>query len=257
MAYKSSEADAPVLGELQKAAAIEALNQALPEEPVKPGSIRIPIFIYHSIRPYPLSDSQNLRDYEITPELFEKELKYLQDNGYVPISLDELAADMKVGMTFPIPKPVVLTFDDGWQNQYKYAFPLLKKYYMTGTFFVFTNSIGKPHFLTWNNLKEMQAAGMTIGSHTLSHPYLNGLSLTQVKTEVIKSKKILEDHLGKPVVHFASPFGYTNPDIMAIVKSAGYTTGRTTYKGVYQDDPFRLKGILVDESFSDFTAALK
>ncbi len=242
--------------ELQSAAAIESQFQNLPEEAPGPGALKIPIFIYHSVRPYYAGESKIQNQYDITPELFEQQLKYLHDNGYTTITLDELAMDMKHGALPPATKPVVLTFDDGWHNQYAYAFPLLKKYGATATFFIYTNSIGKRHFLTWGELKDMDAAGMTIGDHTLSHPYFKTLPLDKVTVEVTESKKIIERELGKPVTHFASPFGYSNPAIIAILKAAGYTTARTTYKGVYQDNPLRLYGILVSDDLNDFVKEL-
>src|SRR5260221_187102 len=115
---------------------MEQFFQAFPEEVPARSALKIPIFIYHSVRPVTPTDSDEVRSYEITPELFEQQLKYLQDNGYTTITLDQVAADLKNGITSPITKPVVLTFDDGWHNQYKYAFPLLKKYHMTGTFYI-------------------------------------------------------------------------------------------------------------------------
>lgn len=239
----------------QEALSIESELQNLPEEKPKDESLKIPIFIYHSVRPQP---SKHWNGYEVTPELFEKELKYLKDNGYRTITLDELRDDLlagEIGNT----KPVVLTFDDGWQNQYKYAFPLLKKYNMIATFYIYTNPIGKKHFLNWDEIKEMNNFGMTIADHTLSHPYLKKISLEEVKRQVTESKKIIEEHLGKPVLHFASPFGYTDPKIIKIIEETGYTTARTTYKGTYhsKDDLFRLTGILATDNFDDFLKELE
>lgn len=249
---------APIPPELQSANIIEFTYQLLPEPKSAPGSLKIPIFVYHSVRPDFVGESQMEHAYSITPELFEQQLSYLQKNGYTAITPDQLASGLAAGTTSPVQKPVLLTFDDGWENQYNNAFPLLKKYHMTATFYVYTNAIGVTHFLTWPEIKEMDAAGMIIGDHTLSHPNFKKTSLAQIQKEVTDSKKILEDHLGKPVVHFASPFGYTNPDIIAIVGAAGYRTARTTYKGVYHTaaDLLHLRSILVSESFGDFVKEL-
>jgi peptidoglycan/xylan/chitin deacetylase (PgdA/CDA1 family) len=252
----TSEPLAALPPELAAAAALEQSFQNLPEEVPAPHALKIPIFIYHSVRPANPKDSDTQKSYEITPELFEQQLKYLQDHGYTTISLDQVAADLKAGTTQPVEKPVVLTFDDGWHNQYKYAFPLLKKYHMMATFYVYTNPIGTKHFLTWDELREMRAAGMTIEDHSLSHPIFKGMTLDAVRAEVTDSKKILEQELGTPVVHFASPYGYSSPEIMKIVGAAGYETYRTTYKGVYQDDPLRLRGTLVTSSLDYFIREL-
>lgn len=244
--------------ELQSANIIESTYQLLPEAPPRPGSLKVPIFVYHSVRPDYPGETEEQHAYSVTPQLLERQLAYLQKNGYTAITLDQLASYVQAGTSSPVQKPVVLTFDDGWENQYNNAFPLLKKYHMTATFYIYTNAIGVTHFLTWPEVKEMDAAGMTIASHTLSHPNLKTAPLAQIKAEVTKSKKIIEDQLGKPVVHFASPFGYTNADIIAIVKAAGYKTARTTYKGLYHSnaDLLQLRSILISESFDDFVRVL-
>lgn len=226
-----------------------------PESMPVADSLKIPIFIYHSVRPYTSGESTIQDTYDITPQLFEQQLAYLHDHNFTAISLDDLAKDVTSGTTSPIQKPVILTFDDGWENQYTYAFPLLKKYHMTATFYVFADPIGKKkHFLTWNQLREMDEAGMVIASHTLSHPYLQNLSADELKKEIVESKHILETELAKPILHFASPFGYTSPEIIEIIKDAGYKTARTTYKGIYQskDNLLQLRGILVNDDFNYF-----
>lgn len=218
-------------------------------------SLHIPIFIYHSVRPAFPTQTANQRLYSITPATFEQQLQFLHDNGFTVISMDQLAVDVQNATTSGVAKPVVLTFDDGWENQYKYAFPLLKKYHYTGTFYIFTNPIGKSkNFLTWQQIAEMNTAGMTIGSHTLSHPYLSKITPDQLHAEVFNSKQILETHLGKPITNFASPFGYTSPALVALLKQAGYTTGRTTYKGAHhsQADILSLTGFLVHDDMKDF-----
>lgn len=221
-------------------------------------ALKVPIFIYHSVRPHISRESKWQDAYDITPELLERQLAYIKEHGYTTITLDDLMRDFESGTTSPVTKPVILTFDDGWENQYKYAFPLLKKYNAVAVFYIFTNPISKKqHFLTWDQIAEMDSAGMTIASHTLTHPYLQKLTKAQLKIEFLKSKQILEDHLGHPILHFASPFGFSNISIEALLKEAGYRTGRTTYKGIYQDNPMRLLGVLVDDNFDDFVKALK
>lgn len=236
----------------------EKKYQNEPETPHLPNALKVPIFIYHSVRPHVARESKLQDAYDITPELLEQQLAYLKDNNYTTITLDDLVRDLNNSTTSPITKPVILTFDDGWENQYHYAFPILKKYHMTATFYIFTNPIGKkPHFLTWNQIKEMDDAGMTIAAHTITHPYLQKISDAQLRREIFKSKQILEKHLEHPVLHFSSPFGFSDTNIEALLKGAGYRTGRTTYKGVYQDDPWRLRGILVSDSFDNFVEVLK
>lgn len=216
--------------------------------------LRIPILIYHSVRPNVVGDTLLQRKFDVVPGMLEQQLEYLQTHGYTAITLDQLVVDLQTGTTSSL-KPVVLTFDDAWQNQYVYAFPLLKKYHDTATFFIYTNPIDKDaRFLTWAEIKEMQAAGMTIGSHTLTHPYLTKLTPEQLHKELFDSKKIIEAQLGEPIHHFASPFGYMDSTIQSLLKEAGYTTGRTTFKGSIQsrNNLFGLNGYFAPQTLDDF-----
>lgn len=218
--------------------------------------VKVPIFIYHSVRPYIPGESVMQDRFDITPELFEQQLSYLQSHGYTTITPNQLARDIKIGTTTPELKPVLLTFDDGWENQYKYAFPLLKKYHMVATFYVYTKPIdnGKLSYLSWDQLREMQAAGMTIGSHTLTHPLLGHLTPTDAEKQIVESKKVLEGELHRSTLHFAPPYGFTNSQIEALIKKAGYTTARGTHRGVLHSmsDLFNLQGYFVSDSLNEF-----
>lgn len=230
-----------------------------PQEKTSPVSVRVPIFVYHSVSPYYPKETSYQKAFDTTPQLLEAELKYLQDNHYVAISLDDLAYYFYIQKPLP-QKPVILTFDDGWQSQYVYAFPLLKKYHDTATFFVYTGVIGYGNFFSWKELEEISRAGMSIGAHTKTHPYLVSIKDKNIlKDEIIGSKKILEDHLQKPITAFAYPFGHYNDTILEIVKEAGFRTARSTYKGVNHEskDRYTLRSILVSEDFKQFVDALK
>src|SRR3989338_1004981 len=236
------------------------------------GSVKVPIFVYHHVRPYVPGESRLQDEYDIAPELFEQHLVYLRDHGYTTVTLDDLVVFTQKKTTDPVTKPVILTFDDGWKNQYVYAFPLLKKYGMTATFYVYTdpigktqyvtkdrtNPIGKVQYLSWKDIKEMNAAGMTIASHTLSHPHLNRLSVEELAKEIADTKRILEEHLGKQILHFATPFGEINARGIATVRAAGYLTCRTTDDGVFHSVArlLKLRANVITDDFSAFVEVL-
>ncbi len=217
--------------------------------------VRVPILIYHDIRPDYPGETAAVKAFTLTPDELDAQLSYLSDHGYTAISLDDLAHDIQTGTTSPIAKPVVLTFDDGWQNEYVYAFPLLQKYHFTATFFIFTNPVSKKDtFMTWDEIIHLSVAGMTIGDHTLSHPLLSKLTPEQLRKEVVDSKSVLEQKIGKPVTDFASPFGYTSEALVTLLKQVGYITGRTTTKGIMHSaaDQYALTGYLVHRDLKDF-----
>jgi hypothetical protein len=130
-----------------------------------PASVDLPILVYHHVRPGSTSALF------VSPEEFDKQLKYLQDNGFHTISFGDLADSLEKGKPLP-PRPVIISLDDGWENQFEYGFPILQKYHDTATFFVVTNYLDQGNFLTTEQLKMLVAAGMTIGCHTRSHPNL-------------------------------------------------------------------------------------
>ncbi len=121
-----------------------------------------------------------------------------------------------------------------------------------------TNPTGRAYYMTWDQIKEMDSAGMTIASHTLSHPHLNRLSAEERERELVESKRALEEKLGKSVFHFAVPYGYASPNVIASVKAAGYTTCRTTNDGVYhtRDHLLKLRANVVTDDVSDFVNVL-
>lgn len=187
---------------------------------------RVTILVYHIVRPSYASDSAAVRALALTPETFDAELKHLQESGYHIVTFADLEASL-ASSTPLLPKSVVLAFDDGWSDQYTYAFPILKKYHDTATFFVFTNAIGNKDFLTWAQLQDMLSAGMRVGDHSRSHPYLTKIhSERTLWSEIEGSKKLLEQKLGVAIDQFAYPFGLHNPQILALVKEAGFKSAR-------------------------------
>jgi peptidoglycan/xylan/chitin deacetylase (PgdA/CDA1 family) len=230
---------------------------------VKPIEIRqpvkVPIVIYHSVRPYIKGESAEQNRYDVTPELFTKQVQYLKNNGYTTISFEMLANYFDEGKTLPI-KPIILSFDDSWKNQYTYAFPLLKKEKMTGTFFVFTNSLNRGNHLRWDDVREMQKAGMEIGSHTKFHPYLDNIKdPVTLEKEISGSKNILEESLGTTTIAFAYPFGEHATTTVNEVKRAGYRTARAIRSGNIQsiEDRYTLRGFIVSDDFGEFVRTIE
>jgi peptidoglycan/xylan/chitin deacetylase (PgdA/CDA1 family) len=221
--------------------------------PVSPASTVVPILIYHSVREYIPQDSATARQYIITPETLESELRFLKEKGFVSIGFDELEANIRHGT--PLPEPsVIISFDDGWETQYTTALPLLRKYGFKATFYIFTNAVGRKHFMSLDQLKELLKEGMWIGSHSVSHPYLSKITdPAELRKEIIESKRILEADLGLPVTSFAYPFGQYTPRVVDLVKQAGYTSARGTYFGLRHStaDLFTLTGLI------DVTAVAK
>jgi peptidoglycan/xylan/chitin deacetylase (PgdA/CDA1 family) len=210
-----------------------------------PSSVRVPILVYHIVRPAYNSDTQDVVAMRVTPEAFDGEMAHLAAAGYHVIPLSALEAYFASGTPLPT-KPVVLTLDDAWESQYVYAFPVLKKYGYTATFFVPSGFPGNKSFMTWDQVRTLLSAGMTVGSHSATHPYLTRITSTStLEAEIVGSKEKLEAELHEPIREFNYPFGAYTPQIVALVKAAGYIAARTDSYGFTQsaDSIFMLSGI--------------
>lgn len=181
----------------------------------------VPIFIYHHVAQLPATANSALRRWTVIPEKFEEQIKWFAQNGYHTITMAQLTAHLKKGQPLP-PDTIILSFDDGWVDHYTTVLPVLKKYNFTGTFFVTTDSVGHSAFVSWAQLEEMSKAGMDIQAHSLTHPHLDKLSSEEAFEEIMGSKKAIEDHLSKPAVVFAYPFGSYNDAVIRMVKRAGF-----------------------------------
>lgn len=212
----------------------------------------VPILVYHAVRPYIPSDTSGVRRYIATPATLEAELSWLKDHGFSSITFDDLARHLTRGDALPL-KPVIISFDDDWEGQYTYALPLLKKYGFTATFYIWVVVVGRKHHMTWDEVKELDAAGMQIGCHTLTHPFLQRIRSDEtLRREIVVSKQRIEEHIGKPVTSFAYPFGQYNARVVSFVREAGFASARSTWPGVVHssDGLFSLTSLIRTEAAS-------
>lgn len=219
---------------------LESLGPTQPLSPVQLSPTlkqSVPILYYHSI------DYEEGNELRVPPEEFEAHMKHLSQNGYESVTLDDLYQYFYAGKDLP-EKAFVLTFDDGYEDNYTHAFPIAKKYGYNGTVFVVTEWIGGKGYLNQQQLLEMNLAGWQIESHTVTHPYLDSISPEQIKEELLISKEVLEELLGKPKVAFAYPYGVYDSSIIKLCREIGYKMGLTTDRGwAGPEDPFRMKRI--------------
>lgn len=211
----------------------------------------VPILMYHSVRP---DQSINNR-LAVSPEAFERQMGFLKKNNYTVLSLEKLADLIRDKIKIP-PKTVVLTFDDGYKDNYTYAFPIIKKYGFPVTIFLIVDDIGAGNMLSWEEVKAMQASGLVVfGSHTLEGGALTKItSEDELRRQIFDSKKILEEKLGRKVNAFSYPIGAFNDKIKELVKDAGYglaviTTPRSRAPS---DDYFALKRLRISENAKNY-----
>ncbi len=181
----------------------------------------IPILIYHCIDASIWGD----RPMFVTPDNFERQMQYLKEKEYTAITFHDL------DRVDSIKNPVLITFDDGYENNYTDAYPILKRYGFKATIFLIVNAIDKPRFLQQSQIKEM-AGLVDFESHTLTHPHLAGLAPDKLEMELSGSKKALESLLSKKVDVIAYPYGSFDKNVIQAARKY-YTFGVTTNYGKF------------------------
>lgn len=184
----------------------------------------IPILYYHSV----MLEAEN--EVRMPPDQFEAQMNFLHDNGYQSISLNQLYRAFYQGASLP-PKPFVITFDDGYLDNYTTAFPILRREGFTATVFMVSSYIGGENFLSWPQLKELVASGWEIEGHTDTHPYLSKIDGISLLHELKSSKELLEHRLGKTVDFLAYPYGDFDSTVLQAVRDTGYLMAFTTERG--------------------------
>jgi peptidoglycan/xylan/chitin deacetylase (PgdA/CDA1 family) len=199
---------------------------------------------------------------------FELQMRYLKETGYRVITPGELLAFLEYRQGLP-QKSVLVTMDDGYRSVYNIAYPILRKYEFTATLFIYTNFVGVSSMaITWDQLKEMKAAGFAIGSHTMNHSDLTqpkeGESelefMTRIKAELHGSKKIVDQKLGQDTHFLAYPFGYYDQRSIKIAREAGYKMPMSVRRG---GNPFFINPLslrrdqILERDMNTFVSRLK
>lgn len=220
----------------------------------------IPVLAYHQV-----DVEFELGVNSISPQTFESQVRFIAAQGYTAITPDNLI--QAIASHFALPRqPILITFDDGYESFYNYAYPILKKYGLTATVFMLAAYIGRlnewdvqrsmkrPKHLSGRQIKTLFKNGIGFGSHGLHHRFLTHCSRSEAKAELEESKSRLEQILSHPVQSFAYPYGSVNAETADLVKSAGYRIAfslnpfrelsldamyRFPRMGIYRCDTFR------------------
>ncbi len=191
-------------------------------------SVQVPVLTYHRVHAMP---AVGLPDLIVDPASFDAELAALQSGGYHTVSEAQLFDALYRGATLPS-KPVLISVDDGYVDDVKTILPDLQRHHMVATFFVITGRMTEPGFLTADQIRQLDRAGMDVGDHTAHHVDLRQLTASQLQSETAASRRVLQSVLGHFVYYFAYPFGYYNSTVIQAVRDAGFTMAYTTGAGI-------------------------
>jgi peptidoglycan/xylan/chitin deacetylase (PgdA/CDA1 family) len=188
--------------------------------------------MYHYISEIP-PDADDIRiGLTVTPHMFREQIQYLQSQGYHTVSLYEIHLALELGTPLP-PKPVVLTFDDGYIDHYATVFPILRDYNFTGTFFIVTEFAdnNRPGYMSWAQITEMANAGMSMESHTKTHADLRDRSYDFLVFEILGSVESLTYHTGIEPRIFAYPVGRYDDNTLKVLDTTNILRAVTTEIG--------------------------
>ncbi len=183
----------------------------------------------------------------VSTATFKRQMEFLRVHRYRVISLADFLKELKTDKRISF-KTVVVTFDDGYLDNFKNAFPILKQLNFPATIFMITGNINHKGWLAEEDLRILGDSGVSIGSHTVNHAFLPSLSASEDFFELTESKKRLEKILGHPVTLFSYPAGGVTQEIKELVKKAGYDGAVTTNYGKPKNDPYLLHRIKVTET---------
>lgn len=212
----------------------------------------VPIFMYHAVGRTP---APSIHALSVSPEVFADQMLLLNERGFTPVTTACLAAAWRGGSTLPH-RPVLITFDDGYQGVHQHALPILRRHGFPATVFVTTGWLRGPHeiagaaldtMLDWGQVRELAMEGAEIGGHSHTHPQLDQLPDDLLRYEVERCKEIIAEQLGFPPVSFAYPYGYSDRRVRQAVRTAGFAQSVAVGNALAgpRQGPFALRRITV------------
>ncbi len=214
-------------------------------------TLKVPILMYHYISEPPADADVYRVDLSVTPEMFRQQMAYLHKNGYTPISFYDLTTAIVSYSELP-EKPVLLTFDDGYLDNYEVAYPILQEFGFKGTFFIVTEFVdkGREGYMTWAHIEEMARQGQGIESHSRTHPELVGKSRDSLIWEILGAQETIAAHTGKRPRYFCYPGGYYDEATIQMLQELDYWGAVTTQSGSWHgfDDRFEWRRVRMRNS---------
>ena len=211
----------------------------------------VPILMYHAVATDPNDATRTL---SVTPEAFTAQMELIGDLGLTPVTTADLAARWRDGRPLP-PRPVLVTFDDGYAGVHAHALPVLAQHGFPATLFVTTGWLRGPYdtggapdtMLDWDQVRELAGAGVEIGGHSHSHPQLDQLDDEALRLELTRCRDLVADELGVPPVSFAHPYGYSSRRVRREVRAAGFAQALAVGNALarHRQGPYALRRVTV------------
>jgi len=207
--------------------------------------------MYHSVATAPNDATRAL---SVAPEAFAEQVALLADQGFTPVSTAHLAASWRAGAPLP-PRPVLITFDDGYEGVHRHALPVLAKHGFASTLFVSTGWLRGAHdtgggldtMLDWDQVRALAAEQVDIGGHSHTHPQLDQLDDDTLRFELLRCQEVIADELGARPASFAYPYGYSSRRVRRTVRETGFAQSLAVGNGLARrrQGPYALQRVTV------------
>ncbi|MFD7402978.1 polysaccharide deacetylase family protein [Streptomyces sp. NPDC059866] len=217
--------------------------------------VRVPILMYHAVATDPNDATRAL---SVTPDAFARQMAVIDGLGLTPVTTADLAARWRTGRRPLPPRPVLVTFDDGYEGVHRHALPVLAKHGFPATLFVSTGWLrgaydtggGLDRMLDWDQVRQLADAGVEIGGHSHSHPQLDQLDDDALRFELTRCRDIVAGELGALPVSFAYPYGYSSRRVRQEVRATGYAQALAVGNGLARrhQGPYALRRVTVRRS---------
>ncbi|MEU7577438.1 polysaccharide deacetylase family protein [Streptomyces sp. NPDC041068] len=215
----------------------------------------VPILMYHAVARVP---NEATRDLSVSPDAFTRQMEVLGEQGFTPLTASQLADVWRSSGTTLPERPILITFDDGYEGVHRYALPVLAKHGFASTLFVSTGWLrgeydiggGLDRMLDWDQVRELAAAGTEIGGHSHTHPELDQLSDDELRFELGRCRDIVHDELGTRPASFAYPYGYSSRRVRERVRETGFAQALAVGNGLARrtQGPYALRRVTVRRS---------
>lgn len=200
--------------------------------------LNVPVLFYHHVQPESVGAEHKNTSLTVDNGTFDKQMQYLVSHGYTTITVKQLVDALKNHTTLPT-KSIAITLDDGYRDNYTYAFPILQKYKLTANIMLATGLMEGPDYLTWGQVNEMKNSGLIYYSdHTWSHYSVNHGTNEKIQYEIQTAKQQIESHTGQTTDIFTYPYGSLNANAIALLQQDGFTGAFSTIPGKVQCDSF-------------------
>jgi peptidoglycan/xylan/chitin deacetylase (PgdA/CDA1 family) len=198
--------------------------------------LTVPVLFYHHIQPIAIANQHHNTNLTVSDSMFAIQMQYISTHGYTTITTKQLIDALKNHTTLP-PKSIVITLDDGYRDNYTYAFPIFQKYHLKANIMLATGLMEGSDYLTWSQVSEMKNSGLLYYTdHTWSHYAVDKGTTDKIQTEILTGQKQIEEHTGEHTDVFTYPYGSFSNTAIALLKQDNFSGAFTTKPGKVQCD---------------------